>query len=66
MSITNVDPLLAQEAQIVRVESGGFLVRQVASAGNGPTPTPTKSIETYASNMDAVSGLLTTIFTPPA
>ena len=63
MPITNDDPLLGAEAQVVTVESGGFIVRQL---GQPNSPTPPKIIDTYCASMDAVSDLLTQIFTPPA
>jgi hypothetical protein len=62
MPITNDDPLLHQEAQVTTVESGGFMVRQM-SGFNGATPA--QQIDTYCVSMDAVSALLTQIFTPP-
>lgn len=62
MPITNPDPLLGHEAQVIVVESGGFLVRQMS----GGIASSAQMIETYAVNMDAVSALLTQIFTPPA
>jgi hypothetical protein len=63
MPIVNEDPLLHQEVQVSTVESGGFLVRQMPGATNAPAPV--KMIDTYCVNMDAVSALLTAIFTPP-
>lgn len=59
MPITNDDPLLGQDVQVSTVESGGFLVRQMPGAAGG------KMIDTYCVNMDAVSDLLTQIYTPP-
>jgi hypothetical protein len=58
MPITNTDPLLGHEAQVTNVQSGGFVVRQLPAGTAQP-------VDTYASNMDAVSTLLTQIFTPP-
>lgn len=60
MPITNVDPLLGHEAQVIPVESGGFLVRQMSSGVNSPS----QPVDTYAVDMDAVSAILTQIFTP--
>lgn len=59
MPITNTDPLLGHEAQVTNVQSGGFVVRQQAGAN-------TQQVDTYAATMDAVSDVLTQIFTPPA
>jgi hypothetical protein len=58
--VENTDPLLGTEAAVTDIASGGFLVRQ-----QSPTLTP-RPIETYCANVDAVSDLLTLIFTPPA
>jgi len=58
--VENNDPLLGMEAYVLDIASGGFLVRQ-----QGPTLTP-RPIETYCANIDAVSAMLTQIFTPPA
>lgn len=60
MPITNSDPLLGLTAEVFRVESGGFVVRQIASGGVA------QNIETYCVNMDAVAQLLALIYTPPA
>lgn len=60
--IENDDPLLGQEAQVTQVESGGFMVRQMPAPN---VPGGTKMVDTYAPTMDAVSDLLTQIFTPP-
>jgi hypothetical protein len=61
-AIVNTDPLLGQQANVIDIASGGFLVTQLPSAaGNG-----VQMIETYAPTMDAVSDLLTQIFTAPA
>jgi len=59
MPITNDDPMLGQQAEVTAVDSGGFLVVQQPSR-------VAQRIETYCVNMDAVSALLTQIFTPPA
>jgi len=61
MPITNTDPLLGHEAQVIPVESGGFLVRQMPGGINNPV----QFVDTYAASMDAVSDILTQIFTPP-
>lgn len=58
--IENDDPLLGQQAQVETIASGGFLVRQLPSMGAGG-----QIVETYAVDMDAVSALLTQIFTAP-
>jgi len=63
MPITNNDPLLGQEVQVVVVESGGFMVRQMPGGLNATTPT--KMIDTYCVSMDAVSDLLGQIFAAP-
>jgi len=62
MPISNNDPLLGLEVQVVPVESGGFLVTQMPGgiAGN-----PAQHVQTYAATMDDVSALLTAIYTPP-
>jgi hypothetical protein len=57
--VENNDPLLGVEAVVLDIASGGFLVRQ-----QSPTMTP-RPVETYCPNVDAVSDLLTQIFTPP-
>lgn len=62
MPISNSDPLLGQEAQVLVVESGGFLVRQLPAPN---VPGGTQMIDTYCPTMDAVSDLLTAIYTPP-
>jgi len=62
MPITNDDPLLGQEAQVITVESGGFIVRQLPAPN---VPGGTKMIDTYCADMDAVSAVLTAIYTPP-
>jgi len=62
MPITNDDPLLGQEAQVVPVESGGFVVRQFPAPN---FPGGSKMIDTYCATMDAVSAVLTEIYTPP-
>jgi len=61
MPITNTDPLLGQEAQVVVVESGGFLVRQMPS---NSIPGGTGIVDTFCPTMDAVSDILTAIYTP--
>ena len=61
MPITNTDPLLGHEATVTNVQSGGFVVRQ-QPAGVGSV----QQVDTYAPTMDAVSDVLTQIFTPPA
>jgi hypothetical protein len=63
MPLENTDPLLGQEAQVIPVESGGFLVRQYPAPN---VPGGTKMIDTYCATMDAVSDVLALIFTPPA
>ena len=61
MPIANTDPMLHHEATVTNVQSGGFVVRQQP----GGAGTPVQQVDTYAVNIDAVSDLLTTIFTPP-
>jgi hypothetical protein len=58
--INNNDPLLGQQAQVETIASGGFLVRQFPNP-----PIGGQLVETYAVDLDAVSALLTQIFTPP-
>ena len=60
--ITNTDPLLGHEAQVTNVQSGGFVVRQMP----GGVSSSAQQVDTYAATMDAVSDVLTEIFTPPA
>jgi hypothetical protein len=55
------DPLLGQQAQIIDIASGGFLVTQFPNLGTGA-----RAIEIFCTNMDAVSDTLTQIYTPPA
>jgi len=62
MPISNTDPLLGLEVQVVTVESGGFIVRQMPGGAAG---TSVQMVETYCATMDAVSDLLTAIYTPP-
>jgi hypothetical protein len=57
--VENNDPLLGMEAVVSDIASGGFLVRQQSAT---LTPRP---VETFCANVDAVSDLLTLIFTPP-
>ena len=57
--VENTDPLLGVEAVVSDIASGGFLVRQ-------QSPTAAfRPVETYCTNIDAVSDQLTQIFTPP-
>lgn len=57
--IENTDVLLNQEAQVEKVASGGFLVRQQ------PSPGGARMLEVYCVDMDAVSAALTEIYTAP-
>jgi hypothetical protein len=59
-SIENEDPLLGQQANVTDIASGGFIVAQMPSMFGGG-----RIIETYAPTMDAVSDILTQIFTAP-
>jgi hypothetical protein len=60
MPISNADPLLNLEVQVIPVASGGFMVRQLP----GGIPAG-QLIDTFCANMDAVADLLTLIYTPP-
>jgi len=58
--VENTDPLLGMEAAVTDIASGGFIVRQQGVA------LTTRPVETFCPNVDAVSDILTQIFTPPA
>ena len=60
-TIDNTDPLLGQQAQVIDIASGGFLVTQQPSALTGGL----RMIEVYCVDMDAVHAVLAQIYTPP-
>ena len=62
--VENEDPLLGQQAQVIDIASGGFLVSQFPNVS--PTAAGMRIIETYCVDMDAVHGQLNIIFAPPA
>jgi len=59
--IVSNDPLLGQQANVIDIASGGFLVTQLPNITAGG-----QIVETFAPTMDGVADLLTQIFTPPA
>jgi hypothetical protein len=54
------DPLLGQQAQVIDVASGGFLVTQMPSIAGA------QFVEVYCADLDTVHAMLAQIFTQPA